>query len=192
LETQTKRRRVERKGDEGETSLRSWLRQLKTADQLRHITAEVDWDQEIGALTRITMALHGPALLFENIKDHQQTRGTKLMTAGMSNKAQVCLMLGIPVETSDREIVRRLKSVDRTEGRLTEGPFSGPPPSRRSCPQAQVIVGDEGLQRDVVEERPLRIRLSHHRWAPPLLHTTAMPPRSDEENIADLTLSAAC
>ncbi len=98
--------------DEG-PSLRSWLRQLDQAGQLRRVKAEVDWDQEIGALARITMALQGPALLFENIKDHQHTRCTKFMTGGMSNKTQVCLMLGLPPETGDRDLVRRFKEIFR-------------------------------------------------------------------------------
>ncbi len=98
--------------DEG-PSLRSWLRQLDQAGQLRRVKAEVDWDQEIGALARITIGLGGPALLFENIKDHQETRCTKFMTAGISNKTQVCLMLGLPPETSDMAIVRHLKELFR-------------------------------------------------------------------------------
>ena len=94
-------------------SLRSWLRQLDLAGQLRRIKAEVDWDQEIGALARITMALGGPALLFETIKDHRHTRCTKFLTASMSNKTQVCLMLGLSPETGDRDIVRHCKEVFR-------------------------------------------------------------------------------
>jgi hypothetical protein len=49
------------------------------------------------AVGSLPMALHGPALLFENIEDHQQARGTKLITAGMSNKAQVCYALMRPM-----------------------------------------------------------------------------------------------
>jgi UbiD family decarboxylase len=99
-------------GDEG-PSLRSWLRQLDGADQLRRVKAEVDWDQEIGAVARIAMARGGPALLFENIKGHQHTRCTKFLTASMSNKTHVCLMLGLPLDTPDQAIVRRLKDIFR-------------------------------------------------------------------------------
>jgi UbiD family decarboxylase len=94
-------------------SLRSWLGQLAAAGQLRRITALVDWDQEIGALARINLGLGGPALLFENIKDYQDTRCTKFMTCGMGNKAQVCLMLGLPTDTSDKAVVRHLKELFR-------------------------------------------------------------------------------
>ena len=47
--------------------LRSWLGTLEAADQLRRVTASVDWDEEIGAITRANLSLGGPALLFENI-----------------------------------------------------------------------------------------------------------------------------
>ena len=56
---------------EGETSLRSWLRQLHEADQLRQVQCEVDPDLELGAITRVNLGLAGPALLFENIKGYQ-------------------------------------------------------------------------------------------------------------------------
>src|SRR3989454_6737212 len=56
----------------------------------------------------------------------------------------------------------------------------------------RMVRGHEGFQRDVVEERPLRIRRSHHRWAPPLLHTTAAPRWRVQQNHLESTLSAAC
>jgi hypothetical protein len=36
----------------------------------------------------------------------------------------------------------------------------------------RMIVGDERFQREVVEEPPLRIRLSNYEWPPPLTHAT--------------------
>jgi 4-hydroxy-3-polyprenylbenzoate decarboxylase len=77
------------------------------------VKVEVDWDQEIGALTRIMLGLGGPGLLFENIKDHQTTRCTKLLTGTMGTKAHVALMLGLPRDTSDAAIVRHLKDTFR-------------------------------------------------------------------------------
>ena len=64
---------------------RSWLATLEAADQLRRITAPVDWDAEIGAITRANLALGGPALLFENIIGHQNTRCTKLLTSALGS-----------------------------------------------------------------------------------------------------------
>lgn len=93
----------------GGPDLRSWLATLEAAGQLRRITARVDWDQEIGAITRANLSLGGPALLFENIVDHQNTRCTKLLTSAIGNRRQVNLMLGLPEDTSDSGIVHHLR-----------------------------------------------------------------------------------
>ena len=95
------------------TGLRTWVRDLEQAGQLRRIGALVDWNEEIGALARINLSMGGPALLFENIKDYQSGRCTKFLTCGMSNRQQVLIMLDLPAATSDRAIVRHLKEVYR-------------------------------------------------------------------------------
>lgn len=43
--------------------LRSWIALLKRHGQLRRITAEVDWDQELAGITRVNLGLGGPGLL---------------------------------------------------------------------------------------------------------------------------------
>src|SRR5215475_2120370 len=93
-----------RNGESG-PDLRSWLATLEAADQLRRITASVDWDEEIGAITRANLALGGPALLFENIAGHENTRCTKFLTSGIGNRRQIQLLLGLPDTTSDAAIV---------------------------------------------------------------------------------------
>ena len=100
-------------GPDERTGQRTWMRDLEQAGQLRRIGALVDWDEEIGALARVNLALGGPALLFENIKDYQSGRCTKLLTCGLSNRQQVLIMLGLPATTGDGEIVRHLKEVYR-------------------------------------------------------------------------------
>jgi hypothetical protein len=51
------------KREEG-PSLRGWIALLEKHGQLRRITAEVDWDQEIAGIARINLSLGGPGLLF--------------------------------------------------------------------------------------------------------------------------------
>jgi UbiD family decarboxylase len=89
--------------------LRSWLATLDAADQLRRITTSVDWDEEIGAITRANLSLGGPALLFENIIGHENTRCTKLLTSAIGSRRQIQLMLGLPESTSDSAIVSHLR-----------------------------------------------------------------------------------
>lgn len=89
--------------------LRSWLNTLERHGELRRIKTEVDWREEIGAITRVNLSLSGPGLLFENIKDHQNTRCTKLLTCSLGNRRHVCLLLGLSLDTSEKQIVRHLK-----------------------------------------------------------------------------------
>ena len=55
----------------GFLDMRQWMAQLEQHGELRRIKAEVDWDREIGAVTRRMLEKKGPALLFENIKGYQ-------------------------------------------------------------------------------------------------------------------------
>ena len=94
---------------EQKTSLRSWIKTLEAAGQLKRIGARVDWDEEIGAITRANMALGGPALIFENIRDHTDTLCTRLMTCGLSTRERTAIMAGLPTDTSDKNLVRHFK-----------------------------------------------------------------------------------
>ncbi len=58
--------------------MRQWMALLEKEGELRRITAEVDWDREIGAIARRVLEKKGPALLFENIKGYRSGRCTKL------------------------------------------------------------------------------------------------------------------
>ena len=59
---------------------------LEQQGELRRIKAEVDWDREIGAVTRRMLAKKGPALLFENIKGYRDGRCTKLFVSGLGSR----------------------------------------------------------------------------------------------------------
>jgi UbiD family decarboxylase len=96
-------------GQETGPDQRSWMATLEAADQLRRITASVDWNEEIGAITRANLSLGGPALLFENIIGYENTRCTKLLTSAIGSRRQIQLMLGLPEDTSDSAIVRHLR-----------------------------------------------------------------------------------
>ncbi len=100
-------------GSESGPSLRSWLAELEAAGRLRRVSAEVDWDEEIGALTRINLGMGGPALLFENIKDHKDGRCTQFMTCGLSTREHVALMAGLDSGTGDKDLVRHFKDTYR-------------------------------------------------------------------------------
>ena len=116
-------------------SLRSWLSLLEAHGQLRHIKAEVDWDQEIAAIARVNLGLGGPGLLFEAIKGYRDGRCTRFLTTSLGNRTQVCLLAGIDPDTSDRGIVRHFKDVYRR---------GVPPVTVRTGPvKDNILRGDE-------------------------------------------------
>lgn len=129
-------------------SLRTWLAQLEQAGQLHRIETRVDWDQEIGAISRVNVSQGGPGLLFENIKDYQVSFCTKFLTCALSNRAQVALLLGLPEDASSRTITEHLRRVYRhpVPPRLVEG---GP-------------VKDNILTGDAIDARQIPAPLWHH------------------------------
>ena len=53
--------------------LRGWIDALRKEGELHQIDAEVDWDCELGTVTRRAFGNgDGPALLFTNIKDYNK------------------------------------------------------------------------------------------------------------------------
>lgn len=85
--------------------LREWIDDLEKRNDLKRVNAEVDWDEEIGAITREVSSQFGPALLFENIKDYKNTLCRRLFTNGTGTRERVCRFLGVPEKTSYRELV---------------------------------------------------------------------------------------
>ena len=87
------------------SDLRAWIDDLEERNDLKTIGAEVDWDEEIGAITREVSSQFGPALLFDNIKDHKDTFCRRLFTNGTGTRQRVCRFLGVPESTTYRELV---------------------------------------------------------------------------------------
>ncbi len=115
--------------------LREWIAKIEEIGQLKRITAEVDWNLELSAITRRVVSQEGPALLFENIKDHQNTACRKFFTGGLGSRERAAMALGLPRETTYRGMVESLKG---RLGRLI------PPVIVASGPVKQNIVkGDD-------------------------------------------------
>ena len=51
------------------TDLRGWLSDVETIGELKRIDG-ADWNKEIGTLVELNAKAHGPALLFDHIKDY--------------------------------------------------------------------------------------------------------------------------
>jgi 4-hydroxy-3-polyprenylbenzoate decarboxylase len=99
-------------------SLREFLDRLDGIGDLQRIDEEVDWNLEMGAITRRSMDLRAPAPLFQRIKG--VAPGFRAMGApgGLradrrTKYARVALALGLPADASPLELVRGLADARR-------------------------------------------------------------------------------
>ncbi len=88
--------------------LRGWIAHLRKEGELHDVGAEVDWNCELGTVTRRAFGNgDGPALLFSNIKDYQHNaRCTQLFTGGLSNYSRVAMMFGLPKNAPITDLVQ--------------------------------------------------------------------------------------
>jgi 4-hydroxy-3-polyprenylbenzoate decarboxylase len=92
--------------------LREYIDRLEACGELMRVGAEVDWNLELGAITRRSMDLGGPALLFENIKDYP---GGRVFANSLSrNKdknlpfSRMAMALEMPRESSMLDLIREV------------------------------------------------------------------------------------
>ena len=89
--------------------MRGWIEALRKEGELHQIDTEVDWDCELGTITRRAFGNgDGPALLFSNIKDYNKnaTRCSAMFTGGLSNYSRVAMMFGLPKDASITDLVK--------------------------------------------------------------------------------------
>lgn len=79
--------------------LRDFLERLAKEYALVRVKAEVDWNEEIGAIAQEAALRKGPALLFENVKDHQNTHGSKLLMDALGSRQRTNLAFDLPGDT---------------------------------------------------------------------------------------------
>ncbi len=90
-------------------NLRDWIAEIDRAGELKRVNAEVDWDLELSSISRRVIKQEGPALLFENIKDHQRTACRKLFINGLGTQERVAMALGLPRDTSNQAMIEFIK-----------------------------------------------------------------------------------
>jgi len=87
--------------------LREWLQQADAIGELKVIKDEVDWNEEMTAITYMVdkaQVEKAPALLFENIKDHDKSFRVLLNMLGPSPN-RFALALGLPVNLTTPEYI---------------------------------------------------------------------------------------
>ncbi len=93
----------------GFKDLREWINRLEVEGELKRIKTKVGWDGEIGGIIRKVHAERGPAILFENIRDYENTPSRRLFAASLSSRGRVALMLGMSKDASYKEIIQLLR-----------------------------------------------------------------------------------
>jgi len=102
---------------------REYVFRLEEEGELVRIKKEVDWDLEIGAITRRSYDLKAPAPLFENIKGYEKGFSVLGAPAGVSNQpdryfARLALTLGMAPESTGSEIIEEyIKRQEETDSK---------------------------------------------------------------------------
>jgi len=89
--------------------LRTWIDKLEAAGDLHRIKAQVDWDLELSEVHLRNLRRGGPALLFENVKDHQETWCRKVLTNALTTFRRMAMALDLPADAPREVIVNELR-----------------------------------------------------------------------------------
>ena len=84
--------------------LRQFIGACEERKELVRMRDEVDWNLEIGAITRRSFDLQGPAILFENVKG--SPKGFSFFSGMVSTYRRYALAMNLPPETPIKEIIR--------------------------------------------------------------------------------------
>jgi 4-hydroxy-3-polyprenylbenzoate decarboxylase len=85
--------------------LREWIEKLESEGELKRVKAKVDWNLELAEIVRKVYSKRGPALIFENIKDHENTRCKKFFTGSLATRSRFALMFNLPKESPREKII---------------------------------------------------------------------------------------
>lgn len=86
--------------------LREWIKTLEYEGDLVRVKEEVDWNLEVGGILQENCERYGPALLFENIKDHKDTICRKLLVGSITTYPRIALMMGVDKDTPYLELIK--------------------------------------------------------------------------------------
>jgi UbiD family decarboxylase len=112
-------------------SLREYIEALETIGEVQHVEREVDWNLEIGAITRRVYETDAPAPLFNNIKGYPKGFRVLGAPAAVSRQdglylARVALSLGLEPHATGQELIHALTAARDRKGispkRVPTGP----------------------------------------------------------------------
>src|SRR5437016_3795765 len=80
---------------------RSFIELLKPTGDVKIVEKEVDWNLELGAISRRMTEIDGPAIVFNNIKDYP---GQGIFVNPISTWRRAAVTLGLPANAKISEI----------------------------------------------------------------------------------------
>jgi 4-hydroxy-3-polyprenylbenzoate decarboxylase len=112
---------------------RSFLAAIKTSGDLVTIDDQVDWDQELSGIGRLSCERNGPAFMFNNIKDYAPD--WRIATNPIATWRRLAVGLNLPADTPLRDLY---KAYAEREGNMI------PPTFVKDGPCKEVIIlGDK-------------------------------------------------
>ena len=117
--------------------LRSALDVLRAKGELAEVTGTVDWNRELGTVTREVLRRKGPALLFTDIKDYNtpQARCRQVVTSLLASHRRIALLLGYDDAVDNTTLTEHVRQTNTR--RLAPRPVGDGPV------QANVCTGDD-------------------------------------------------
>ncbi|MFH1123001.1 MAG: UbiD family decarboxylase [Pseudomonadota bacterium] len=91
--------------------LRDWLKKVEEIDELKVVDKEVDWDEELTAITYMAAKKKAsPALLFHKVKGYPQ--GYRVLSNILgSSLNRIALSMGLPVNLSAMQMIKGARDV---------------------------------------------------------------------------------
>jgi len=91
--------------------LRDWLEKAEKIGELKTIKEEVDWNEELTAITYMVAKKEGsPALLFEKIKGYPEGHRVLSNILGSSLR-RIALTFGLPVDLSTMDMIKEARDI---------------------------------------------------------------------------------
>ena len=90
---------------------RQFLKKLEDVGELKHIKAEVDWNDEVAAIAEEGLARKAPAFIFENIKDYKNTQGRKIAINCLASWKRMAIALDMPTASPKEMLVEYRKRI---------------------------------------------------------------------------------
>ena len=92
--------------------LRSYIAKLEEEEELKRVNVEVDWNLEVGAITRRIIDLRAPGAFFEKIKGYPEgyrLLGNPLGPSKPNLHARLAVAIGLSKETTTLELIDEFK-----------------------------------------------------------------------------------